>query len=77
MSSLQKALDSIQALSPNERASLQALLDSEELSEAAFTERLVALGVLERRGRRASDLEFDPVPTEGTPASEIIIEERR
>jgi len=77
MSSLQKALDSIQALSPNERASLRELLNSEKPTEADFAERMVALGVLERQGRRASDFEFEPVPTEGSPASEIIIEERR
>lgn len=77
MSSLQKALDSIQALSPDKRASLRALLDTKEPSESDFTERLVALGVLERRGRRSTGISFDPDPTNGTPASKIIIEDRR
>jgi len=77
MKALQKALDSIQALSSDQRASLRALLDSEDPSESDFAERMVALGVLERRGRRSSDFSFDPEPTRGTPASEIIIEDRR
>lgn len=77
MTDLQKALDSIQSLSPDERASLRALLNDEEPSEAEFAEQMVALGVLERHGRPTSDLSFEPVSTEGTPASQLIIENRR
>lgn len=77
MSSLRKALDSIEKLSPEERASVQALLNEEEPSESAFSERMVALGVLERRDRQTPDIEFEPVATEGRSASQIIIEERR
>ena len=77
MNSLQKALDTIENLSADERSALQSLLDANEPSESTFAERMEALGILERRGRQAPDIEFDPVPTEGQPASEIIIEERR
>lgn len=77
MDSLQKALDTIETLSADERSALQSLLDADEPSESAFAERMEALGILERRGRQAPDIEFDPVPTKGQPASEIIIEERR
>jgi len=77
MTDLQKALDSIQSLSPEDRASLRALLDDEEPSEAEFAEKMVAHGILERRGRHTSDLSFEPVSTEGPPASQLIIENRR
>ena len=77
MTELQKALDSIQALSPEQRTSLRTLLDDDAPSEATFAERMVALGVLERRRQDTSTPSFDPVPTEGTPASHIILEDRR
>lgn len=70
-------MDTIGKLSPEDRASVQALLNVDEPSESAFSERMVALGILERRGRQTPDIEFEPVATEGPPASEIIIEERR
>lgn len=77
MGALQDVLDTIQELTPEEQASLRALLDTDAPSESAFAERMVALGVLERKRRRTPDLDFEPVSTEGQPASQIIIEERR
>jgi hypothetical protein len=76
----------IQQLSPSEQQELRALLETllapaPALTEDEFHRRLAAQGRLsipspEVRSRAASR-PFAPVPVQGKPVSETIIEERR
>lgn len=81
MPSVAHLLESIRALSPDERAHLRSLLDEMEssVSEADFAEHMKALGLLDRtRSTRSGQdtVSFQPAPTRGKPASDVIIEDR-
>lgn len=85
--SVNEILTEVPKLSPAERKQLlEALLRSEQVAptlgvdepHAALHARLLAEGLLRRiPPRRAAQRDFEPVPIEGKPLSETIIEERR
>jgi hypothetical protein len=82
--SLSQIIEDVRKLSPEDQQRLLAELAPSRtplLSEAEFVARLRSLGVLttpETRELSTGGLEnFEPAPTIGKPASEIIIEERR
>ena len=87
MNTLSQILEGVQALSPGERQQLvrhlqQALPAPKPLlSEEEFVVRMQELGILDRNEsfERSvpAPLNFEPAPTVGQPASEVIIEERR
>ncbi len=83
MTTLNKILEAVRTLSPEKREQLRSILNSAEVgtsppkTEQAFADSMANQGILERplpSGERPS---FQPAPTQGKPASEIIIEERR
>ena len=87
MSHLNQIIEDVRKLSPEDQRQLLGELGHAPaplLSEAEFVPRLRALGVLAtgQAPKLSTDelkqLEnFEPAPTMGKPASEIIIEERR
>jgi hypothetical protein len=81
MPSIVHILKSIWALSPDQRAQVRSLLDEmgSPMSEDAFANHMKALGMLTRKRspRPVPDTaSFEPAPTGGMPASDMIIEDR-
>jgi len=84
MSDLNEIIQEVRKLSPEDRRQLLAELGESPaplLSEKEFVTRLRTLGVLTTP--ESPDVpagvpqDFQPAPTAGKPASQIIIEERR
>jgi hypothetical protein len=88
MSTLEKILEEIKSLAPEEQAKVRELLDSLQTSPTGTPSReeyekyLLAKGVIShiptRTGKRPEELrDFKPIEVEGEPLSETIIRERR
>lgn len=88
MSTLEKILEEIRALTPAEQAQVRDLIESllppkkESPSREEYEKYLLAQGVIRRipprTGNRPDDLKnFKPIKIKGKPLSETIIEERR
>jgi hypothetical protein len=87
--SVEKLIEQVRRLSPEEQRRLRHLLDEEfaaveaagEGTEEAFQHQLVRLGLLHQLKRPQRNAEAfqrrEPVPILGKPLSETIIEERR
>ena len=80
--SIAQILESIRALSADQRAHVRSLLDAMEsaTSQEAFANHMKTLDLLTRtqRSRPTPDtVAFEPAPTRGTPASDMITENRR
>ena len=86
---IERVLDEIKALTPEERRRVRAALDGmeimkpgTEISEEEFEQRMEELGIISRPREplddEASFSEFKPIEIlDGKPVSETIIEERR
>lgn len=83
MTTLNKILEAVRTLSSEEREQLRGILNSAEgdtqppKTEQAFAESMADQGILERPLPSGERTSFQLAPTQGKPASEIIIEERR
>jgi hypothetical protein len=86
MPTLEKILEEIKSLTPEEQAKVRELLDSLPLQEKATPSReeyekyLLAKGVISHIPSRKIPPErrdFKPIEVEGEPLSETIIRERR
>jgi hypothetical protein len=88
MSTLEKILEEIKSLTPEEQAKVRELLDKLPLqtnappSREEYEKYLLAKGVIShiptRTGERPEELkDFKPIEVEGEPLSETIIRERR
>ena len=86
--SVNEVLDAVRALSPEERAQVRALLDSlqgasePQMTEDQFARYLAAKGVVTlpepmTEEDLAEEDEWEPIEVQGTPLSQMIIEERR
>jgi hypothetical protein len=85
-SRIDRIIEEVKALTPDEQRSLRDLVDLLLASSAPGTgeeleQRLLAKGIINRIPSRVRDVDFyanrKPVEAEGKPVSEIIIEERR
>ena len=82
---LEKVIEEVKALTPDEkrqlRATLDALLATSQPTEDDFQRAMLDAGLLTSAKPLAVDLEsfrnYKPVEVEGKPVSETIIEERR
>jgi hypothetical protein len=90
MSTLEKVIEEVKALKPNELQQVRELVDSllseparSQMTEDEFERYLAAKGVIslpDPASREDAEAEFDdyePVTVKGQPLSEMIIEERR
>jgi hypothetical protein len=87
MSTLEKILEEIKSLAPEEQAKVRELLDSLSASKkgtpsrAEYEKYLLAKGVIShiptRQPPSPERRAFKPIEVEGQPISETIIEERR
>jgi len=82
MPSIAHILESFRALSPGQRAHVRSLLDAMEsaTSEEAFANHLKTLDLLTRTRRSRpvpGTVASEPALTRGTPASDMITENRR
>lgn len=85
--SVTEVLEAVRALSDEERAQVRALLDTlpsapqPQMTEDEFEQYLAAKGIASIPDRDADpDLEeehYEPITVEGTPLSQMIIDERR
>ncbi len=86
--SVNEVLDAVRALSPEERAQVRALLDSlqsvpvPQMTEDQFKQYLAAKGFITlpepmTEEDHAEEDEWEPIEVQGTPLSQMIIEERR
>lgn len=86
--SVNEVLDAVRALSPEEQAQVRALLDSLQgapaplMTEDEFARHLAAKGVVTlpepmTEEDIAEEDEWEPIEVQGTPLSQMIIEERR
>ncbi len=86
--SVNEVLDAVRALSPEERAQVRDLLDSlqsapePEMTEDEFARYLAAKGVVTlpepmTEEDLAEEDEWKQIEAQGTPLSQMIIEERR
>lgn len=77
--SVSEIINEVKNLTPAERQQvLEALLHNEEEKHTELLNRLKAKGMLKRiPPRHNTPRNFQPVPIEGKPLSETIIEERR
>ena len=84
---LNRLIEQLKALPPNERQEVRLALDETEIEathptpELEFQKRLVQCGLLAspktpQRNQAAFD-RFVPIPIQGKPLSETIMEERR
>ncbi|MFY9611305.1 MAG: hypothetical protein WAU45_22185 [Blastocatellia bacterium] len=86
-SNIDRILEEVRALTPDEQRSLRERLDSvlvnvqPQMCKADFEKRLLERGIISRIPPRIRDAEFyanrRPIEVDGQPVSEIIIEERR
>lgn len=86
-SNLDRVIEEVKALTPDEQRRLREWLDHQlaqtapQMSEEEFEQRLLAKGVIGHIPSRIREEDFyrnrKPASVEGTPVSEIIIEERR
>jgi hypothetical protein len=86
-SNIDRILEEVRALSPDEQRTLREKLDhmlatgAPRISEEEFEQRLLSKGIISRIPPRIRDAEFyanrKPIEVKGKPLSEIIIEERR
>lgn len=86
-SNIDRILEEVKALTPDEQRSLRERLDSvlvnvqPQMCKADFEKRLLERGIISRIPPRIRDTDFyanrRPIEVDGKPVSEIIIEERR
>lgn len=86
-SNIDRILEEVRALTPDEQRSLRDLVDrllattASRMTADEFEQRLLQKGIIKRIPPRIRDANFyanrKPVEVEGKPVSEIIIEERR
>jgi hypothetical protein len=90
MSTLEKVIEEVKALKPEELQRVRELVDSllsepakPQMTEDEFERYLAAKGIIslpEPSSREAAEAEFEeykPITVEGQPLSEMIIEDRR
>ncbi len=86
-SNLDRIVEEVKALTPDEQRSLRELIDellvnnATNMTEQEFERHLLNKGIISRIPARIRDKTFyanrKPVEVQGKPVSEIIIEERR
>ena len=88
MSTVEKVLEEVKALTPGEQRQVHSLLDSllenhdhSQTTENEFLQVLLQKGIITNIPNPAEDAdeddEFEPVEVQGKPLSETVIEERR
>ena len=87
VSNLDRVIEEVKALTPDEQRKLHEWLDRQlaqpapQMTEEEFERHLLAKGIISEIPLRIIDPVFEqnrkPVEIEGKPVSEIIIEERR
>lgn len=88
MTTLEKILETVKSLTPEEKAKVREVLDDvfppekPTISREEYEKYLLAKGVIShiptRTGKRPKELkDFKPIEVEGEPISETIIRERR
>jgi len=88
MTTLEKVLEEVKSLTPEEKAKVRKALDDAlptekpKISREEYEKYLLAKGVIShippRTGKRPDQLkDFQPIKVEGEPLSEMIIRERR
>jgi hypothetical protein len=86
-SNLDRLMEEVKTLTPEEQRSLRDMVDgllvksSPKMTEEEFEQHLLKKGVISRIPPRIRDANFEAnrklIEVEGKPVSEIIIEERR
>jgi hypothetical protein len=86
-SNLDRLIEEVKRLTPEEQKSLRDLVDgllvtsAPQMTEDEFEHHLLEKGIISRIPPRIRDASFyanrKPIEVEGKPVSEIIIEERR
>jgi hypothetical protein len=90
MSTLEKVIEEVKALNPEELQRVRELVDSllsappkPRMTEEEFARHLAAKGVVslpeqaDREDAEAQFADYEPVTVEGRPLSEMIVEDRR
>jgi hypothetical protein len=88
MTTLEKVLETVKSLTPEEKAKVRKALDDvllperPKISREEYERHLLAKGIISRipprTGKRPDQLkDFQPIKVEGEPLSEMIIRERR
>jgi hypothetical protein len=87
ISNLDRIVEEVRALTPDEQRTLREMLDkllaadAPRMTEEEIEQRLLAKGIISRIPPRIRDADFyanrKPIEVKGKPLSEIIIEERR